>query len=229
MKRLSIGLVFVVILLVTVSIPTISEEKTQNPEKKNYTKSFCYGCHDVAHSIHADVWIGCSDCHGFLPSVEIPECVKCHSPPIHEIHERPARENCTTCHGDVTELHVKVGEVICARCHGADVAKIHGGACAICHQSPPEIVKPTVEEDKIICQACHADNLLRIHHEIAKGNELCYKCHGTVHYIHAKKRLEKEGKKGPTCENCHGTIEITIPECTKCHKPDVIHALGKLV
>ncbi|MFQ6051632.1 MAG: cytochrome c3 family protein [Candidatus Hydrothermarchaeota archaeon] len=231
MRKISIGLVFITILLFIAIIPAISEEKPENPEEVNYTKSFCYGCHDVAHNVHATKAVDCSQCHGNLPKVFIPECVRCHTPPIHKIHEAPAREDCTKCHGEIAGIHAKLGEVICSRCHGTDVAKIHGGetSCERCHGSVPNIVKPQAKEGEIVCQACHQDNLLTIHEEIATGKEKCYKCHGTVHFIHAKTRLEKEGKKGPSCVTCHREVEITIPECTQCHKPDIIHALSRLV
>ncbi len=231
MRRQSIGFIIIMILLFIVAIPTISGEEPQSPEEVSYTKSFCYGCHDVAHNVHVAVVVDCAQCHGNLPRVFIPECVACHSPPIHRIHEASAREDCQKCHGEIAAIHAGLGEVICSRCHGTDVAKIHGGetSCEKCHETVPNIVKPHAMEGEIVCQACHEDNLITIHELIATGNEKCYKCHGTVHFIHAKTRLEKEGKKGPSCENCHGSVEIGIPECTQCHRPEVVHTLSALI
>ena len=191
-------------------------------------------CHaSNPHTIHAGKPVSCVNCHGETLSVAIPQCDKCHSGPIHDVHKgKVATEDCSYCHQGLDGLHNNIlSDSVCAHCH-KDLIVVHGGeteSCTQCHRTAPNIVKPFKTADMdIVCQACHvSDNVASVH-----GNEsnkqACYNCHrpgeGEVsatqipHNIHIP---------DVTCVACHMDAEqIIVPECVRCHQVDDLHSFG---
>jgi hypothetical protein len=181
----------------------------------------CADCHkENPHIIHKQKLdagrVTCEACHGAAFEIGIPECIKCHSGPIHEVHiGRVKTEDCTFCHEDLEAVHYTVfggKELVCAHCHGEIVA-VHGegmDSCVKCHKTAPDIVKP-----------------------VKSGGDPtgCYKCHRTTpnatvaeipHNLHLP--------IGVTCEMCHipSGNQIIIPPCSNCHDAVGIHLLSKI-
>jgi hypothetical protein len=81
----------------------------------------------------------------------------------------------------------------------------------------------------LICQDCHAKPSVATIHGEVNDKKGCYNCHkGTSkvtgsevpHVIHAKK---------VDCNGCHQENgKVVVPQCTKCHDIDKLHAFGKI-
>ena len=203
----------------------------------------CADCHKAnPHIIHKQKLdagrVTCEACHGAAFEIGIPECIKCHSGPIHEVHiGRVQTEDCTFCHMDLEAVHYTVfggKELVCAHCHGEIVA-VHGegmDSCVKCHKTAPDIVKPVKSGGMAItCQACHVyDDAATIHGDLDDPTG-CYKCHRTTpnatvaeipHNLHLP--------IGVTCEMCHipSGNQIIIPPCSNCHDAVGIHLLSEI-
>ena len=203
----------------------------------------CGDCHtDNPHILHKQKLdsgkVTCEACHGEAFEIGIPQCIKCHSGPIHQVHiGRVTTEDCTFCHKELEGVHYDVfggKELVCAHCHGEIVA-VHGegmDSCVKCHKSAPDIVKPVKSEGMAItCQACHVyDDAASIHGELSDPTG-CYKCHRTTqnatvteipHNLHIP--------IGVTCEMCHipSGADIIIPPCSNCHDAVGIHLLSNI-
>jgi len=194
----------------------------------------CKKCHTATpHIIHANKSAQCVDCHGDKLSVSIPQCTKCHDGPIHKVHAgKVATQTCAYCHKTITEVHNGLmSEAVCSHCH-KDLIQVHGAdaACVKCHKSPPDIVKPIKSATMIlICQNCHTNSSAATIHGQVTDKKGCYNCHkGTSnavgsdipHAIHASK---------VECKNCHEENgKVVIPQCTRCHDIDAIHAFNKI-
>ncbi|HIH43958.1 MAG TPA: hypothetical protein HA257_02390 [Candidatus Methanoperedenaceae archaeon] len=176
----------------------------------------------------------CDNCHGAGTSIAIPQCTKCHSGPIHQVHEKKVQAvACSYCHKTIDAKHNSIlNETVCAHCH-KDLISVHspGGVegCVKCHRSPPSIVKPAkVAGSTIICQTCHqAPNVKEVH---GPGNTPCYNCHTPwakdskpsqiPHFIHVPK-IE--------CVDCHmDSGKVVIPQCAKCHDVNAIHSFSAI-
>ncbi|MCL7410602.1 MAG: hypothetical protein M8350_02160 [Methanosarcinaceae archaeon] len=231
-KLMLISLIALIVAML--AIPASAEEGfsvTSLDAKDVDCRSSCHTPNP--HTIHAGKPVSCVNCHGETLSIAIPQCENCHSGPIHDVHKgKVATEDCSYCHQSLEGVHNTIAaESVCAHCH-KDLIVVHGGeteSCTKCHSTAPNIVKPvkTANMD-IICQACHvSDNVASVH-----GNEsnkqACYNCHrpgeGEVsatqipHNIHIP---------DVTCVACHMDEEIIIvPECTRCHDVDDLHAFG---
>ena len=203
----------------------------------------CADCHkENPHILHKQKLdagrVTCEACHGAAFEIGIPECIKCHSGPIHEVHiGRVKTEDCTFCHQDLEAVHYTVfggKELVCAHCHGEIVA-VHGegmDSCVKCHKTAPDIVKPVKSGGMAItCQACHVyDDAATIHGDLDDPTG-CYKCHRTTpnatvaeipHNLHLP--------IGVTCEMCHipSGNQIIIPPCSNCHDAVGIHMLSEI-
>ena len=195
----------------------------------------CRKCHtDTPHIIHAQKPVECQNCHGNKLSVSIPQCTKCHSGPIHKVHEDKVNSNtCSNCHTTIETVHNNLlSGAVCSHCH-TNLIEVHGAdiSCGKCHRSPPNIVKPQMSSGMtVVCQVCHTEgNVAGIHGELAE-KQACYNCH--------KGTSDAEGRDVPhiihqtkvECKNCHqsSTRQLIIPECTKCHKVEELHAFGKI-
>lgn len=225
-------------LLIVVAVFFIGEAYAQEP---NFLASSltaqdvdCKKCHpDTPHVIHAARPVDCVACHGDKLSVSIPQCTKCHSGPIHKVHEGKVNtQACSYCHTTIQDVHNNLNrDAVCSHCH-ADLIGVHGteSSCVKCHRSPPEIVKPVkTAEMTLICQNCHAQPSVAAIHGEAEDKEGCYTCHaGTSkatgsevpHLIHATK---------VDCAGCHQeNQQVIIPRCTRCHNIDTLHAFNKI-
>ena len=194
----------------------------------------CKKCHtDTPHVIHAQKPVDCVACHGDKLTVSIPQCTKCHDGPIHQVHAgKVSTQTCAYCHKTITEVHnALMSDAVCSHCH-RDLVEVHGkdAACVKCHRTPPEIVKPLkLEGTVLICQNCHPQTSIATIHAPASEKKGCYQCHkGTSnaegseipHLIHATK---------VDCKKCHQENgKVVVPQCTRCHDIDQIHAFTKI-
>lgn len=194
----------------------------------------CKKCHTkTPHIIHAQKPVDCVNCHGDKSAVSIPQCTKCHDGPIHKVHAgKVDTQACSYCHKNIASVHNTImGETVCSHCH-SDLINVHGkdSSCQKCHKSPPEIVKPVKSQDMtLVCQDCHAKPSVATIHGEVNDKKGCYNCHkGTSQYkgseiphvIHANK---------VDCNGCHQENgKVVVPQCTKCHDIDPLHAFSKI-
>ena len=203
----------------------------------------CDTCHaENPHILHKQKMdegkVTCEACHGKAFEIGIPQCVKCHSGPIHEVHiGRVETEDCTFCHKELDGVHYDVfggKQLVCSHCHG-DIVAVHGegmDSCVKCHKTAPDIVKPIKSAGMTItCQVCHKyDDAATIHGDLADPTG-CYKCHRSTlnatvteipHNLHIPINVG--------CDMCHleSGIKIIIPECGMCHDAVGIHELAKI-
>ena len=238
---MNIILLFTILIIALLS-PMVSQAQEADFEAVTLDASDvnCKKCHEISpHVIHDNKPVECIDCHGKSLSVKIPQCSSCHSGPIHEVHISKVNENsCASCHNNIEGKHQTfLADSVCEHCH-KNLFVIHGNeeSCVKCHQNAPSVVKPFVApEMTLVCENCHgADNVAYVH-----GNESdlsgCYRCHGAAgedevgtqipHRIHTPK---------VDCTRCHVNTNtkadslIVVPECTKCHNIQKIHAFENL-
>lgn len=238
MKALNV----IVLLVILFAISQAASAQANVATEQNFTAVEltakdvnCRGCHvQSPHEIHKDKPVTCDNCHGTGTSIAIPQCTKCHSGPIHQVHEKKVQVvACSYCHTNIEPKHNAIlNETVCAHCH-RDLITVHnvGGteSCVKCHRSPPNIVKPAkVAGNTIICQDCHqAPNVKEIH---GPGNIPCYNCHTPwakdakpsqiPHFIHVPK---------VDCVTCHmENGKVAIPQCAKCHDVNALHSFSAI-
>ena len=197
----------------------------------------CKKCHESSpHVIHDGKPVECTNCHGETLSIKIPQCSTCHSGPIHKVHEKKVNEKgCASCHNNIEGKHQTfLADSVCEHCHKS-LFDIHGGetSCIKCHQNAPNVVKPYMSpEMTLVCENCHeADNIAYVHGEEGEITS-CYNCHRArapdksdaqvPHIIHLPK---------VDCMRCHwdtNTDSIVLPQCSRCHNIQKIHAYEKI-
>ena len=197
----------------------------------------CKKCHVLSpHVIHDNKPVTCQNCHGESLSVKIPQCSNCHSGPIHGVHvDKITETNCDSCHNNIEGKHQTfLSDSVCEHCHD-NLFDIHGGdtSCVKCHQSAPNLVKPYMSPEMVlVCENCHyADNVAYVHGEEGDISS-CYKCHRArapnktdaqvPHIIHVPK---------VDCMRCHWDASedaIVVPQCSRCHNIQNIHAFDKI-
>lgn len=222
------------LIVAILAIPASAEEGfsvTTLDAKDVDCRSACHAANP--HTIHAGKPVTCVNCHGETLSVAIPQCSKCHSGPIHDVHKgKVETEDCSYCHQSLAGVHNTImSSTVCEHCH-KDLIVVHGGetnSCTKCHRTAPDIVKPvkTVDMD-IVCQACHVSDNIAYLHGNESNKQSCYNCHrpgeGEVgasqipHNIHIP---------AVTCIECHMEDErIIVPVCARCHQIDDLHSFG---
>ena len=193
----------------------------------------CKKCHiDVPHIIHAQKQVSCENCHGNKTSVTIPQCTKCHDGPIHKVHAGKIEKGCQYCHKNITSIHTNlIGDTVCSHCH-KDLIQVHGEnqSCAKCHKTPPEIVKPLKAEGMtIICQDCHPATSMATIHGNVDSKQGCYNCHRGASKINGSEIPHTIHQDKASCKYCHEENgKVVVPQCTKCHKIDELHAFNKI-
>ena len=236
-KALPLALVAVMFITVVQAVDT---GKINDTDKTNFLVSSltandvdCKKCHtEVPHIIHASKQVSCEDCHGDKKSVAIPLCTKCHNGPIHKIHAGKIEKGCQYCHKDITPIHTNlIGETVCSHCH-KDLIQVHGDSqsCVKCHKTPPDIVKPLKAEGMVlVCQNCHpAASVATIHGDI-DYKQGCYNCHKGVSNINGSDVPHVIHQDKASCKDCHEDKgKVVVPQCTKCHKIDELHAFNKI-
>jgi len=195
----------------------------------------CVSCHDTStagiHSLHQGTPATCVGCHGETLSIAIPQCEKCHSGPIHDVHIGSVLTNdCSFCHQGLEGVHnAALDGTVCVHCH-RDLIADHGAdaSCTKCHESVPNIVKPYQTGDMtIVCQTCHVQsNVAGVH-----GNETniaaCYKCHRPGQEAFGSQVPHNIHCPDVACEACHMDQDmIIIPECAMCHDVADLHSYG---
>ena len=248
MTNKSYGALLVVVMLAVIAIPiAYGTEVATNTNFSSVALTAedvnCADCHtENPHTIHKTEMdtgkVTCEACHGEALEIGIPQCTKCHSGPIHDVHHVSKGADCTVCHKDVEKIHHDAfggKKLLCSHCHG-DIIATHGGgmdSCDKCHGTTPNIVLPEKSAGMTIkCQICHNyDDAASIHGDLSDPTG-CYKCHRTApnstpenipHNIHLP--------LGVGCEACHvpsGGSEVGIPQCSNCHDAVGIHELSKI-
>lgn len=231
------GRVLLLALVVVMIITTVQAAETNFSTSSLTAKDVnCKKCHiDTPHIIHAPKSVNCENCHGDKLSVSIPQCTKCHGGPdasIHKVHADKIEKGCEYCHKNIVSVHTNfTSEAVCSHCH-KDIVEVHGKnqSCIKCHKAPPEIVKPLKSKEMIlVCQNCHPQTSVATIHGEINEKKGCYDCH--------KGRSDLNGSEVPhiihqtkaSCKDCHeDNGKVVVPQCTKCHNIDELHAFGKI-
>ncbi len=216
-----------------------AEELQYETVTKMAADSDCAACHDPdPHKIHATTSATCQQCHGATLTDRQPECNKCHSGTIHNVHIKKVQtEDCSYCHSGLESLHSDmISDTLCSHCHD-DLLDVHGGgseSCDACHFKASEIVSPvTAVSDVIVCQNCHVSADVAVLHGEASNVSSCYLCH----------RPGASGVESPSeiphflhipevdCNSCHlsqETGKIYLPECIQCHSVEKLHGYNTI-
>lgn len=227
---------FISLLLMTAFFAIVSIAESSNVEL-NALDVNCRSCHTDPHPIHSKINLQCEKCHGETLNVRIPQCTTCHKGPIHEVHkEKVNSQPCSSCHKNIQGKHNSLlGDSICEHCH-KDLITIHGGeidACTKCHGSAAKITKPIKTQSMVVvCENCHQAESVATIHGSKDDSQTCYRCHREgveetettkiPHIIHVPK---------VDCMTCHWDLNedtITVPQCSRCHSIDKIHAFGSI-
>ncbi len=230
------------LLLVVFSIITVvqAEELQYESVSKMAEDVDCRAvCHDPdPHQIHAQTTATCQQCHGATLTDRFPECSKCHSGTIHNVHiKRVNTEDCSYCHSGLENLHLEMmSDTLCSHCH-KDLLNVHGGpteSCEECHGTSPDIVAPVkATGDIIVCQNCHISSDVAVLHGEYSNLSSCYRCHRPgssevdspseiPHFLHIPE---------VDCNSCHlnqDTGKIYIPACTQCHGVEKLHGYNTI-
>lgn len=229
------------VLLILVAIIIMAAAQIGTHAEANFSVSSltasdvnCKKCHtDVPHIIHAQKPVNCENCHGDKKSVAIPKCTKCHDGPIHKVHAgKVSTQKCDYCHKNIAPVHTNlINSAVCSHCH-KDLIEVHGASdsCPKCHKTPPEIVKPLKSPEMIlICQNCHPSTSVATIHGTVDNKQGCYNCHRGASKINGSEVPHIIHKNKATCKDCHeDNGKVVVPQCTKCHKIDELHAFGKI-
>lgn len=207
------------------------------------TEVSCIDCHEGhAPKSGDDIIPSCSQCHEGTDHFELENCLSCHTNPhtplIISIGNNITKP-CLTCHTDQMEqlqqheskhtqqdcssCHRSTHGMIpdCTNCHSPHAKFMTQKDCLTCHKPhmPLEVSYPD-EIPSESCAACHNDVLNMLNKNEAKHKTLsCATCH------------QKDHKKIPRCQNCHGEtphpakMHEKFPECGMCH--GIAHDLNK--
>ncbi|MBN1134403.1 MAG: hypothetical protein JXA38_05750 [Methanosarcinaceae archaeon] len=192
----------------------------------------CVDCHDTSikgiHTLHEGTAATCVGCHGASLEIAIPDCAKCHSGPIHEVHIASVNtQECAYCHKGLEGVHnAALDMTVCVHCH-TDLIADHGAdaSCVKCHENAPNIVKPyQTESMDIVCQACHMQSNVAAVHGNESYTEGCYKCHRPGQEAFGSQVPHNIHGMDVACVACHMDQDrIIIPECTMCHDVADLH------
>jgi hypothetical protein len=243
LKRFNIILLLIILILLT-SIFSVQALEYDTVTKMANDVNCRAVCHPQdPHVIHEKTSATCQGCHGATLTDKQPECKKCHTGTIHNVHIKKVQsEACSYCHGgELDKFHLNMmSNTVCAHCHG-DLLVVHGGpdgipvqSCAKCHgPAGAGIYAPVkAETDVIVCEACHKSTDVAILHGEASDANSCYRCHrpgsGNItateipHFIHVPK---------VECSKCHieqNTGKIMIPQCPQCHDAPSLHGYNQI-
>ena len=225
---------FVSLLLITAFLTLVSVAESDTIELDAADVN-CRSCHTDPHPIHSKINLQCEECHGKALDVKIPRCTTCHKGPIHDVHiQKVNSQPCSSCHKNIQGKHNSLlGDSVCEHCH-KDLIDVHGGeleACNKCHGSVSQITKPVKTQSMVvICENCHQAESIATIHGSKDDSQTCYRCHREgvegaetkkiPHIIHVPK---------VDCMTCHWDLKedtITVPQCSKCHSVDKIHAFS---
>lgn len=226
-------LIYVLLIIAIITATVQAEEANFSASLLTAKDVNCRKCHiDTPHIIHAAKPVNCENCHGDKKSVAIPQCTKCHDGPIHKVHAGKIEKGCEYCHKNITPVHTNlISEAVCSHCH-KDLIEVHGKseACVKCHKSPPEIVKPLKAEGMVlICQNCHPKTSVATIHGDINERQGCYNCHKGASQLNGSEIPHQIHKEKESCKNCHEESgKVVVPQCTKCHDIDKLHAFNKI-
>ncbi len=176
------------------------------------------GCH-AATDITVIHQRTCADCHSGAVTLS-DDCVSCHTatPPLHVVHVAivsanttgPADCTASTCHGGT----------------GVTILTLHGGNCALCHDSPDATVLQAVAAGGATCESCHgyiAPHTSTTQHVATLAPCVGAGCHASdVTLIHVR----PDGTQA--CVACHNPLTQPSTTCTQCHSANttIDHAPG---
>jgi hypothetical protein len=172
-----------------------------------------------ATSVHGELKLKCTDCHGDVAADKLPHPEKLKPVNCGNCHPGEVKQYAGTVHG----MARKGGNAIaatCTDCHGKhDILRSKDPASRTNHAN----IEAT-------CSTCHGDDAV-----VAKGKLPGGNIGGKFHdSIHGKALTGAAQGAAPTCTNCHGAHDIRpkaeegsrtsramVPEtCGACHKPE---------
>lgn len=226
--------VLILVLILIAITATVQAEANFSASSLTAKDVDCKKCHiDTPHIIHAQkATASCENCHGDKRSVAIPQCTKCHNGSIHKVHTGKIEKGCDYCHKNIVPIHTNLtDETVCSHCH-TDLVKVHGDSksCVKCHKTLPEIVKPLKTEGMVlICQNCHPASSIATIHGNEEEKQQCYNCHKGASKINGSEIPHNIHQTKESCKGCHEENgRVVIPQCTRCHKIDELHAFNKI-
>jgi predicted CXXCH cytochrome family protein len=240
------GLVFVfVFVLVLVGVLVFPRDALA---QRLPTSQVCVDCHlkqkdprlsgparDFAKDIHAEVGLGCLDCHGGAGN----EHGKRAMDPAMGFLGKPARRDipalCGRCHSDATFMRkydpsLRVDQVTeyWTSVHGQQLRQHNDpnvATCTNCHTAhsirPPSDPASTVYPTNVVgtCAKCHGDAKIMAKYGLTTDEVTQYR-----QSVHGRTLLEKGDVSAPTCNDCHGNHGAVPPGvssvqnvCGQCH------------
>lgn len=213
-------------------------------------QSSCMACHmetddpetgatvHWAADVHAEVGLGCPDCHGGNPSIEVAEEMEAAMDPAHGFESSPDRLGiagfCARCHGDAVYMktfnpQARVDQLAEYRTSTHGIRNAEGdpvpATCTDCHgvhgirpvSSPESSVHATNVPGT--CGRCHASEETMAPYGIATTPNAEYE-----RSVHAVALLQRGDVAAPACNDCHGNHGATPPGvqsvanvCGQCH------------
>ncbi len=212
------------------------------------TSQVCVECHlkqkdprlsdpakEFAKDIHAEVGLGCLDCHGGVGT----EHGKRAMDPAMGFLGKPARRDipalCGRCHSDAVFMRkydpsLRVDQVTeyWTSVHGLQLRQHNDpnvATCTNCHTAhsirPPSDPASTVYPTNVVgtCAKCHGDAKLMAKYGLTTDEVTQYR-----QSVHGKTLFDKGDVSAPTCNDCHGNHGAVPPGvssvanvCGQCH------------
>jgi len=182
-------------------------------------KSIAVEATAFAHSVHGEMRLKCTDCHGDVSPQKLPHPEKLKAVNCATCHDKAAKEYGSTVHGMARKGGNNVAAT-CTDCHGQhDIRRAKDPASRTNHANL-----------EATCGKCHGNDAMVAKGKLPGGN-IVTQFHDS---IHGKALAGAAAGSAPTCTNCHGahtirakgdadssTNRARIPDtCGTCHKKE---------
>ncbi len=193
-------------------------EKGMTTKRGSRTVSLYVDAKKFGTSIHGS--LTCTSCHADLEGKDLP-------------HEKPAKVNCGTCHGEESELYkkslhgraVSKGSTLaprCVDCHGNhDIVSVKDAnspvapmkvpyLCVRCHrEGGPVQANPNITQHNILenfSESIHGEALFKKGLIVAPNCASCHTAHSILPHTDAGSSIARRNI-AKTCTKCHAQIE----------------------
>jgi hypothetical protein len=182
-------------------------------------KSIAVEATAFAHSVHGEMRLKCTDCHGDVSPQKLPHPEKLKAVNCATCHDKAAKEYGSTVHGMARKGGNSVAAT-CTDCHGRhDIRRAKDPVSRTNHANL-----------EATCGKCHGNDAMVAKGKLPGGN-IVTQFHDS---IHGKALAGAAAGSAPTCTNCHGahtirakgdadstTNRARIPDtCGTCHKKE---------
>ena len=182
-------------------------------------KSIAVEATTFAQSVHGEMHLKCTDCHGDVSAQKLPHPEKPKPVDCANCHQKEVKEYSGTVHGLARKGGNNVAAT-CTDCHGLhDIKRAKDPASRTNHANL-----------EATCGKCHGNDAMVASAKLPGGN-IVTQFHDS---IHGKALTGAAAGSAPTCTNCHGahtiraksdpdsaTTRARIPDtCGSCHKKE---------